>query len=747
MEDSVVIVLLALAALTVAIIALAKFAGLKTSIDELKRRLGALENGGPTSAAKPAAAKSAVPPPLPAYVTKPQTPAAPAAMRTPVPVQPHPPFNWESILGVKLFAWIGGLALFLGVVFFVKYAFENNWITPTMRIVFGAIIGSGLIAVSLLPKVRRYQIPAQSVCAAGILILYADIYTAHAFYNLVSLTTTTALMWIVTAIALTLAYYLTAQSVAWLALIGGFVTPFLFETSYTSPIFFLTYIAVLDCGVAAIARLKRWTYLLSAAALLSIVLLAAWTLGAFSGVAEPEGSHILYLIIEGLFLCLCIAVTWQKELDIWTIVTMGIAGLGALIGITVARIFHQNDLMLWLLLGNAGIIAFVSANRQFAKRELALALIAALAFIVTCAIEWIWCNDVLDSWRHVNGLFLSSGRAAIDAHAHMDLIIFRHVAIFLLYAAIPYLVGTKRVWPWMVAAVAAPIHFAFVYAYIESPAQLMPHALFWLVPLAFAVPAAIGVWYLVKRERVELASGDTRLASQGGAVLALISFVFPVQFHREWITLGWAIEGLLLILLFHWIPNRRLRAVALIVLTAAFVRLAVNPAVLEYHPRTHVPIWNWYLYAYGLAAVCFFLAGRWFGDPCEKQYEQQAPPFLYALSGICLFLLMNIEIADYFSIGPTLTFSFSGNFARDMTYTIAWSLFAFGLLVFGIVKRVRGLRLVAIALLLVAFAKLFLHDLDSLQQLYRIAAFIAVAIIAIVASFVYQRFLLPRSKA
>ena len=116
---------------------------------------------------------------------------------------------------------------------------------------------------------------------------------------------------------------------------------------------------------------------------------------------------------------------------------------------------------------------------------------------------------------------------------------------------------------------------------------------------------------------------------------------------------------------------------------------------------------------------------------------------LYSLCGILLFLLMNIEIADYFSIGPTLTFSFSGNFARDMTYTIAWSLFAFALLMSGIWKKVATLRLVGIALLCVAFAKLFLHDLDTLNRLYRIGALVTVAIIAIVVSFVYQRFLAP----
>jgi uncharacterized membrane protein len=44
-------------------------------------------------------------------------------------------------------------------------------------------------------------------------------------------------------------------------------------------------------------------------------------------------------------------------------------------------------------------------------------------------------------------------------------------------------------------------------------------------------------------------------------------------------------------------------------------------------------------------------------------------------------------------------------------------------------------------LLGVTILKLFLHDLSQLEQLYRIAAFIIVAIVAILASFLYQRFL------
>ena len=79
-----------------------------------------------------------------------------------------------------------------------------------------------------------------------------------------------------------------------------------------------------------------------------------------------------------------------------------------------------------------------------------------------------------------------------------------------------------------------------------------------------------------------------------------------------------------------------------------------------------------------------------------------------------------------------------------MTYSIAWALYAFALLLIGMRKHTRWVRYSGVALLVVTLAKLFLHDLNSLDKLYRIGAFIGVAIILIVASFVYQRFLVPK---
>jgi uncharacterized membrane protein len=108
---------------------------------------------------------------------------------------------------------------------------------------------------------------------------------------------------------------------------------------------------------------------------------------------------------------------------------------------------------------------------------------------------------------------------------------------------------------------------------------------------------------------------------------------------------------------------------------------------------------------------------------------------------VLTFCLLNIQIADFFSPpGSTLTFQFRGNFARDMTYSIAWALFALGLLVAGIVRGSRASRYAALGLLSVTLLKLFFHDLARLDQLYRIGAFVGVAVIAMLASFAYQRF-------
>ena len=729
--------LLSLAALVVAVIVAGKLGSLTTIVQELKERVAELEKSRPSQVGPKSSAPAAIPPPLPDFAKL--SPAPPPPVPAMTPARPTPPINWESVLGVKLFAWIGGFALFLGVVFWVKYAFENNLITPGMRILSGAVIGIVLVIVALLPGVRRYRVPAQSVCATGILILYADIYGAHAFYNLIPLTASIAWTWILTAIALILSAGLEAPGVSLLALVGGFVTPFLFRTAYGNPFVLFGYIAALSCALAWVSALKRWNYLIVLAAIGCIITEFVWAAGAF-GAVQANDARVVFLGMQGLFLAFCIAFSQLNREDNSGIAAAAITGLGALLFAMVSiklrfRGFDSDFPFPMIFLGDAGLIGIAISNRARAARSEVLLGIVGAALALTALAEWQWYELVF--------LGSDSSNLPFTPIPQIDSVLAWHVAVFLLFAATPYLFSTKQLWPWMTASLAAVLQFWFVHALSDGR---IPDNCEWLLPIGFALPAAIGLAWLLNKEHLELSSGDSRLASQGATVLAFVSLIFPVQFDREWITLGWAIEGVGLILLYRWIPNRRLRVFAMIVLAGAFVRLIFNPAVFDYHPRTRVAIFNWYLYVYGIAAACFFCARRWFGEPRDSAYERRAPGILYALGGIVCFTLMNIEIADYFSIGPTLTFSFVGNFARDMTYTIAWAAFALALLVLGISRKTRALRLAAIALLCCALAKLFLHDLDNLNQLYRIAALISVAMIAIVASFAYQRFLTPAVK-
>lgn len=718
--------LVALAALIVAIVLAGNLNALRSRVEGLEANLRRLQR----PEERPETTKAAIPPPLPTGAPKPPPlPATPPLATARIPDH-APAINWELFVGVRLFAWIGGLALFMGVVFFVKYAFENNLITPPMRVIAGALIGVALIGAGILPALRRYRIPAQSVIATGILIFYADIYAAHSFYGLISLTAASVLMWLATAVALGLAARMDAPAILWLGLIGGFLTPFLFHTSYQSAVALFGYIGVLSCAVAAVSALKRWPYFILAAGIGSVLIEFAWANDVF-GRADPNTTRVIFLVIQALFLGISIVTSREESGVRWIGAAAAATGIATLVFCLGNASPQQvaRPIFPTLFLANAGLIGLAVSHRGFASTARGLAAVVATAVFLTWLTEWqlqhaFVYNSAGAPWR-------------VMAQPNSYLILWI-VAILLLFSAVPYFCGTDRLWTWTIAGVIAPLQFWLVYRLVENH---FPENGLWVLPLLFALPPAAGLTYLVRKERVQLESGDSRLAVQGAAVLGLVSLVFPIQFHREWITLGWALEGVGLVLLYRLVPNRRLRAVALIVFCAAFVRLALNQAVLHYHPRSQTPILNWYLYAYGIAGLCLFAGAYWFGEPRERTYERYGAPLLYTLSGIVLFLLLNIEIADYFSIGPTLTFSFAGNFARDMTYTISWSLFAFMMLILGMFKQIRALRFAAVALLCLALAKLFFHDLDSLNQLYRIAAFVSVAIIAIVASFAYQRFL------
>ena len=135
----------------------------------------------------------------------------------------------EQALASRWFVWIGGLAIAIGGLLFVKYAYDNNLIPPAVQIVLGLIAGAALVAAGEFvrrksaPAMEQSYVPA-ALSAGGIVTLFGSIYAAYALYELIAPTPAFIGLAVVAIGALALSR-LQGPLIAALGLIGSYVTP------------------------------------------------------------------------------------------------------------------------------------------------------------------------------------------------------------------------------------------------------------------------------------------------------------------------------------------------------------------------------------------------------------------------------------------------------------------------------------------------------------------------------------------
>lgn len=728
------------------LVALVRASNMRAEVMELRSRLTLLQvelralqarlrempaDSAPVSTPEIVTPRSApvVPPPLP--VSPPVTPEKvewPSFEPEPEPAAAEG--EMEQFVGARLFAWLGGLALFLGVVFFVKYAFEHNLISPALRVGIGFMCGLGLITAGVAARKRRaYEVLTQTLIATGVLILYGSAYAANALYALpgFSQTGTFLCMSGITAAAFVLAVRLEGQVIALLGMAGGFLTPWLLSTGEDRPVALFSYIMLLDAGLLAVALRRGWGYLLPCAAAGTLLMEAGWFFEFFwdGGYREGRGIRLMagvFLLFPALFTA---AAAWQRrgageQAAAWqdwapAAALMGWAYLAAHLFLDAAELRATPHLAMGMGVALAALLLVLGESCRLPP-----AALVAAAGTAVLALHWVDTGPAAARpWSVVP--WALACMAGLGAHAFLR----------------------RSIWqPVLVWAASAAVWAAFYPAAHLLVKKAWPNEVMGLLPAAFALPALAGLAAVVRRGELDVSLRNAQLAWFGGVALLFITLIFPVQFDRQWITLGWALEGAALCWLSTRVAHDGLRRAGFGLLFTVFIRLALNPAVLGYHERTGTPVWNWFLYTYGLAALAMFAAARWLTPPRERLDGLDLRALLWSFGGILLFVLLNIEIADAFTKPGERFIStrFGGDFARSMTFSIAWALFALGLLVMGLWRRVRGARYAGIALLGLTLMKLFLHDLANIGSLYRIAAFLVVAVVALGASFLYQRF-------
>src|SRR6266705_718672 len=182
----------------------------------------------------------------------------------------------EKKIGQYWLNRIGIVAILIGASYFLKYAFENNWIGPGGQIAIGLLAGIGIVVWSERFRRRGHAAFSYSLKAVGIGILYSSLWAAFQLYHLIPVQAAFAAMVIVTAATITLALTQDAELLASFALIGGFSTPVLVSSGENHETVLFLYVCLLDLAILVIASSRPWRRLLWGSFVGTIILYVGW---------------------------------------------------------------------------------------------------------------------------------------------------------------------------------------------------------------------------------------------------------------------------------------------------------------------------------------------------------------------------------------------------------------------------------------------------------------------------------------
>jgi uncharacterized membrane protein len=216
----------------------------------------------------------------------------------------HP--DLEKFIGENLISKIGIAVLVLGIGFFVKYAIDNNWIGPIGRVAIGLLCGAILVTVAHFLR-KSYEAFSSILIGGGIAVFYFTFSLAFHDYQLFSQPVAFAIMVIVTCFAVLLSILYSRQELAIIALVGGFIAPFLVTKGSGNYVALFLYLLILNAGLLVLALRKAWRLLNLLAFLFTSILFGSWLfalnerepqLTFRNGLLFATGFYLLFFVIN-----------------------------------------------------------------------------------------------------------------------------------------------------------------------------------------------------------------------------------------------------------------------------------------------------------------------------------------------------------------------------------------------------------------------------------------------------------------
>lgn len=346
---------------------------LRVRVEALERRLGMY--------AEPVRA-----PEQPPVVFAPAPQIAPPAEPPPTP-SPTTTEHLETRIGAHWLNRIGIAAVLTGAAFFLKYAFENNWIGPAMRVSIGIACGIGVIVMAEVMRKRGHDVFAHSLDVIGAGILYLSIWAASQIYALLPDGAAFGSMVVVTAGVVALAIRHRSQFLAAVAFTGGFMTPILLASRGDHEIALFAYVALLDAAALVLVVLFPWLRALAVAFLGTLFLYVAWAAQHY----EPAVMHrtigfaTLFFV---LFAVVPLLRRWDEEPASQLVLALPLVNAIVYFAQLSHMLHREPETLAWYAVGLAAfslaLAAALAVRRD--REDLAAAHIALAIGFVTIAI-------------------------------------------------------------------------------------------------------------------------------------------------------------------------------------------------------------------------------------------------------------------------------------------------------------------------------------------------------------------------
>ncbi|UTW54801.1 DUF2339 domain-containing protein [Kordiimonas sp. SCSIO 12610] len=602
----------------------------------------------------------------------------------------------EGDMSSKWMIWIGGVVLALGGVFLVKYSIDEGLLHPAIRVALGAILGIFLVgsgewvrrkqsSVSWL-KDRPSYVPG-AVAAAGLLIIFAAVYSAYSLYELIPFWLTFISLACVSLMSSWLAR-VHGKYFAYLGLIAGMAVPALVSSNVPSAWGLFPYLIAIISASLWGARHNRWTDITVTSLLMASLWVVGWIMTNWhTGDMLPVGLFVLSLASVNQWMLR--GASDQRVLDetiiglragsVITIISDAMMVFCTILIIAMVRLEHYS--LLSLIIAGIGFVGMFAAASPIFKKDhggaeydagLIVALIGSLFLLAT--------------WHTPGITDLASyiGETPVNAFARLPVQapgfeIFLSVSIFVAaFVGGSTYVCLKRVLRksmWSIIGTAYPILvLAIDFWRLDGYANNIP---FVSVTFTLAGFFAFCAYQLYRRQ-----NGDWALplsAYLAGATTA-ISLALAMVLKDAWLSFALALEVFALAYIWQKTSVEGLRKLAVILALVVLVRLFLNVAIFDYGGGVALPIINWIWYSYGLGSVLFLISAKLFdrGDNSETLISVLKAGSALLACGFVTFELRILLSSDNTLLGSMTAF-------ETALQTINWTIL--GLIIYWRAKR------------------------------------------------------------